>query len=39
VRREIYVEFLVGKPKGKKSPGSPRHRWEYNAKMDLREMG
>jgi hypothetical protein len=26
---------LVGKPKGKKRLGRPRHRWEYNMKMDL----
>ena len=31
--------FLVGKPKGKRSLGRPRHRWEYNIKMDLWEVG
>jgi hypothetical protein len=30
---------LVGKPKGKRPPGRPRHRWENNMKMDLREIG
>jgi hypothetical protein len=28
---------LVGKPEGKKPLGRPRHRWEDNIKMDLRE--
>jgi len=27
--------ILVGKPKGKRPLGSPRHRWEDNMKMDL----
>ena len=30
---------LVGKPKGKRSLGRPRHRWEDNIKMDLQEVG
>jgi hypothetical protein len=30
---------LVGRPKGKRSLGRPRHRWEDNIKMDLRETG
>ena len=30
---------LVGKPEGKRSLGRPRHRWEDNIKMDLREVG
>ena len=30
---------LVGKPEGKKPLGRPRHRWEYNIKMDLQEVG
>jgi hypothetical protein len=29
----------VGKPEGKKPLGRPRHRWEYNIKMDLLEVG
>jgi hypothetical protein len=29
----------VGKPKGKRPLGQPRHRWEDNIKMDLREIG
>ena len=30
---------LVGKPEGKRLLGRPRHRWEDNIKMDLREAG
>ena len=30
---------LVGKPEGKRPLGRPRHRWEDNIKMDLREVG
>ena len=30
---------LVGKPEGKRPLGTPRHRWEENIKMDLREVG
>jgi len=30
---------LVGKREGKRQLGSPRHRWEYNIKMDLHEVG
>jgi len=29
---------LVGKPEGKRPLGRPRHRWEYNIKMDLQEV-
>jgi len=29
--------FLVRKPEGKRPLGRPRHRWEDNIKMDLRE--
>jgi hypothetical protein len=31
--------ILVGKPEGKRPPGRPRHRWQNNFRMDLREMG
>ena len=37
-RRGVY-RVLVGKPKGKRSLGGPRHRWEDNIKMDLQEVG
>jgi len=30
---------LVGKPKGKRPLGRPRHGWEDNMKMDLQEVG
>ena len=29
----------MGIPEGKRSLGRPRHRWEDNIKMDLREVG
>jgi hypothetical protein len=32
-------KVLVGKPEGKRPLGRPRHRWEDNIKMDLREVG
>jgi hypothetical protein len=31
--------MLVGKPEGKRPLERPRHRWEDNIKMDLREVG
>jgi hypothetical protein len=34
--RGVYI-ILVGKPKGKRPLGRPRHRWEYN-KMDFQEV-
>jgi hypothetical protein len=37
-KRSAY-RTLVGKPKGTKQPGIPRHRWVYNIKMELREIG
>jgi hypothetical protein len=30
---------LVGRLEGKRPLGRPRHRWEYNIKLDLREVG
>ena len=30
---------MVGKPEGKRPLGRPRHRWEYNIKMNLQEVG
>ena len=35
--RSVY-RVLVGKPEVKISLGRPRHRWEDNIKMDLREV-
>jgi len=37
--RRVVHRFLVGKPEGKRTLGRPRHRWKYNIKMDLREVG
>jgi hypothetical protein len=36
--RSVY-RVLVGRPEGKRPLGRPRHRWEDNIKMDLREIG
>jgi len=36
--RGVY-RVLVGKPEGKRPMGRPRHSWENNIKMDLREVG
>jgi hypothetical protein len=32
-------KVLVGKPKGKRPLGRPRHRWEDGIRMDLRGIG
>jgi hypothetical protein len=37
--RERFVQGSGGKPEGKRPLGRPRHRWEDNVKMDLREVG
>jgi hypothetical protein len=37
-KRNTY-RILVAKPEGKRPLGIPRHRWEDNIKMDLRETG
>jgi hypothetical protein len=34
--RKVY-KVLVGKPEGKRPLGRPRHRWENEVRMDLRE--
>jgi hypothetical protein len=31
--------MLMGKSEGKRALGRPRHRWEDNIKIDLREIG
>jgi hypothetical protein len=36
--RKVY-NVLVGKPKGKRPLGRPRHRWEDGIRIDLREIG
>jgi hypothetical protein len=30
---------LVGRPEGGRQVGRPKHRWEDNIKMDLKEVG
>ena len=37
-RRGAY-RALVRKPEGESPLGRPRYRWEYNIKMDLKEVG
>ena len=32
-------KILTGTPVGKRLLGRPRHRWEDNIKMDLKEIG
>jgi hypothetical protein len=34
-----FYRVLVGKPEGKRPLGRPRHRWEDNIKLDIREIG
>ena len=34
----VVYRVLVGKPRGKRPLGRPRHRWEDNIKMDLQEV-
>jgi hypothetical protein len=36
---ERCVQGLVGKPEEKRPLGRPKHRWEDNIKMDLKEVG
>jgi hypothetical protein len=36
-KRNVY-KLLVGKPKGKRPLGRPRHRWIDNIKMDILEI-
>jgi hypothetical protein len=36
--RGVY-RILVGRPEGKRPLGRPRHRWKYNIKLDIREIG
>jgi hypothetical protein len=37
-KRNAY-RILVGKPKGKRPLGRPRHRWVDKIKMNLKEIG
>jgi hypothetical protein len=36
--RSVY-RVLVGRPEGKRPLARPRLRWEYNIKLELREIG
>jgi hypothetical protein len=36
--RKVY-RVLVGKPKGKRPLGRPKHKWQDGIRMDLRETG
>jgi hypothetical protein len=36
--RNVYKD-LVRRPQGKRKLGRPRHRWDNNIKMDLKELG
>jgi hypothetical protein len=36
--KDVY-RILVGRPGGERPLGRPRHRWEDNMKMDVREIG
>jgi hypothetical protein len=38
-KRRSFYRVLVGRPEGKRPLGRPRHRWEDNIKLDLREIG
>jgi hypothetical protein len=35
--RDVH-RVLVGKPEGKRPLGRPRHKWDYNIKMDFQEV-
>jgi hypothetical protein len=35
--KDVY-RVLVGKPEGKRPLGRPRHRWEDNIMMDIKEV-
>jgi hypothetical protein len=35
---KVVYRVLVGRPKCKRQPGRPTHRWEDNIKLDLREI-
>jgi hypothetical protein len=39
VERRGAYRVLVGKPEGRRPLERPRHRWEDNIEMDLREVG
>jgi hypothetical protein len=38
-RKEKCIQVLVVKYEEKRRPGKPRHRWEHDIEMDLKETG
>jgi hypothetical protein len=38
-RENVHNRVLMGKPEGKRPLERPRHKWEYNIKMYLQELG
>jgi len=38
-REDKWAQYLVVKPGSKRPLGRPRHRWEHNLRMDIREIG
>jgi hypothetical protein len=38
-RKQIHSGVLVEKSEGGRPLGTPRHRWEDNIEMDLKEIG
>jgi hypothetical protein len=37
--KSVAYRILVGRREGRRPLGRPRHRWEYNIKMDIQEVG
>jgi hypothetical protein len=37
-RRKVHIEFLVGKPEGKRPLGRTGHKWKDNITVDLKEI-
>ena len=37
-KKGSYFKILPGKPRGKRPLGRPRLRWEYNIRIDLKEV-
>jgi len=37
--RERCIQVLIVKPEEMRQLGRPRHKWKYNIKIDLQEVG
>jgi hypothetical protein len=37
--RRVVYRVMVGRSEGRRSLGIPRHRWENNIKINLKEVG